>query len=692
MCIRDSFWRNNIFEYYCLPFESSKYSIQNQYVDYINSTFQKVVSQKFDCPWQAVCTTRGVQSKGNFWGYLGNISHKEITFFSCPSFYCCSQIESCQSFNTCRNGRVSRFCGRCPPNHSMSLFNQYSCIDNTNGGCSNLFYWIILVALLSVVMVITMAYSDKTFLIFDYLQQQQNMIITSMKGYRKMKDHDDVHSNCVSQLTPGTKVLCDSKTNRNEVISDNNEDINDKANRNSQTIDIANAEHNNSSEAQHLTSVYGSIGSSDHNNSNEAPHFDDDELQLCLTNESPTEPFKLRSSWRGMMVIQFYFYPIVGLLLTNNSVSSNSGKLIPAEIISSFFTIKLQTPSIKFDGCLVENTRGMFMVEFMKTSVLYMSLVIVLITMLVGFIHRKSITKRNNEAVHPQHDEDHVDKDWDQVLKETDSQPSIELRMKTSYMRLLCYGYTTTTVLLLNYVHCISIGEVSYMFLDASIQCSTNSNTYIASVVLLLLWCIMFIPALYFGCRLLGRYRITVNQFLLLLTVPPLVIGFLILINQRNYELRLQEKDAFEIRFIFKSICKPYRKKLMGRECGECIYLVRSFLLSMACILPNDWQTRLFYSGSILLFFLFLHRQTQPFKMARLNTIESCCVVCLLLMDFLIFIMNSHLKKSVIENATDVFVVLSFTPFIVYILFVVYDVIVRIYFLVLKIVAVKRMS
>ena len=76
-----------------------------------------------------------------------------------------------------------------------------------------------------------------------------------MKGYRKMKDHDDVHSNCVSQLTPGTKVLCDSKTNRNEVISDNNEDINDKANRNSQTIDIANAEHNNSSEAQHLTSV-----------------------------------------------------------------------------------------------------------------------------------------------------------------------------------------------------------------------------------------------------------------------------------------------------------------------------------------------------------------------------------------------------------------------------------------------------
>lgn len=224
------------------------------------------------------------------------------------------------------------------------------------------------------------------------------------------------------------------------------------------------------------------------------------------------------------------------------------------------------------------------------------------------------------------------------------------------------------------------------MYLDASMECSTKSNSYVAAIGMLLLWCVMFIPALFFGCKWLGQHKITVNQFLWLLTIPPLVFGFLIWINRKNFELRLQERDAFENQFIFKFMLKPYRERLqLGRENGECVYLFRCFLLSVACILPNDWQTRLFCSSFVLLLFLYLHQQLQPFESNRLNTIESCSIVSLVLIDFSIFMMNSHLELSVIETATDILVALSFVPFMAYILFLVYDnLILRVFFLVLK--------
>lgn len=509
----DFFSKINTFEYYCLPFKSFQYSTQNQYVtiDFNPKTFQttflKVVPPKFVCPWQAVCTTRGVQSKGNFWGYLGNRSNEEMAFFSCPSFFCCEQIETCQSFDRCRHGRVGRLCGRCPSNHSMSLFNQYSCFNIQDSDCSNSIFWILTI-FLSALVIITVAYSDKIFLFLNHLEQRQDSIKITTKGYRVLKDLD--HPNRVGELTP-TEILDDSN-------GDGNKDIN--INENNLTNSIA--ERNSSNEVPHLRSIYGSIEKTEHNNSNEPPnnirntehnntneppknirnaeqnnsneparnignaeqnnsneqrhseHYQADELQLCLTNEPPTEPNKPRASWQGMMVILFYFYPAVGLLLTNNSVSTSPKKLILTEMISSFFSVKLQTPSISVDGCLIENTGGgMFQVESLKASILFVSLFMLLIALSAGIFYRKlrranlfsnDNHRNNNETVNPKKNENHRNNhdntDWNQVFADANFKPSFELRIKISYTRLLCYGYTTTTVWLLNYVHCISIGNV----------------------------------------------------------------------------------------------------------------------------------------------------------------------------------------------------------------------------------------
>ena len=332
----DFFSKIYTFEYYCLPFKSFQYSTQNQYVtiDFnpktVQTTFLKVVPPKFVCPWQAVCTTRGVQSKGNFWGYLGNRSNKEISFFSCPSFFCCEQIETCQSFDTCRHGRVGRLCGRCPSNHSMSLFNQYSCFNIQDSDCSNSIFWILTI-FLSALVIITVAYSDKTFLFLNHLEQRQDSIKITTKGYRVLKYLD--HPNRVGELTP------------TEILDDNNGDGNKDININENNLTNSIAERNSSNEAPHLRSVYGSIEKTEHNNSNEPPKnirntehnntneppknirnaernnsneparnignavqnnsneqrhsepYQADNLQSYLTNEPPTEPNKPRASW-----------------------------------------------------------------------------------------------------------------------------------------------------------------------------------------------------------------------------------------------------------------------------------------------------------------------------------------------------------------------------------------------------------
>lgn len=95
----------------------------------------------FQCPPGAKCEY-GIQSKGNFWGYVGN--HNKIIFLPCPASYCCSQkTTKCVSYNTCDKNRTGILCGTCQMGYRLSYFNN-DCVKNKR--CNQWLFWILYLA------------------------------------------------------------------------------------------------------------------------------------------------------------------------------------------------------------------------------------------------------------------------------------------------------------------------------------------------------------------------------------------------------------------------------------------------------------------------------------------------------------------------------------------------------------------
>lgn len=299
------------------------------------------------------------------------------------------------------------------------------------------------------------------------------------------------------------------------------------------------------------------------------------------------------------------------------------------------------------------------------------------------------------------HGKEHKRKEYFKVIDdkvEIPSKPPILIRLKGAYVHILCYGYTSLTVLLLHNVHCIRIADESFMFLDASVPCSSRKGIMAFCILMLLCWCLMFVLALFVGCRWLSCCKITVNRFLVMITVPPSCLLFWIRIQRKKKNHKSKEDgklrydEAKDAKYILRAISEPYRFMkdnqlvLQQRRRGkrvepsynevivwDCVYLLRCFALSLACVLPNESLNRLLWTCTVLLFFLVLQLHVHPYKMARVNQIETYSVVALLLMSFSCFIMNSHVESSIIVAVTNFFVVLSFIPLIAYTVFILID-------------------
>ena len=332
---------------------------------------------------------------------------------------------------------------------------------------------------------------------------------------------------------------------------------------------------------------------------------------------------------------------------------------------------------MKYNACPLV-TFNVFMMEITKLSSLFVSLAIIISILVCILIYKAGKSK---EDVKSRNDYEVIDENVDEFEK-----PSMSLRLKSAYVQIICFGYTSITVLLLNNINSITIEDKCLMFLDASIKCSDREAIFIVCILLILFWCSPFIIGLFFGCRWLSCCKITLNQFLIILTIPPTVLIFYIKIRKPDIQRRLNHHQASTSKYILQ-IIGPYRMKKNAFR-GEpqtgivwdCIYLLRCFVMSLACVLLNESFDRLVMVCVIMLLFLVLHLHVKPFKMVRMNQMEVLSSVSILLMAFLCFIMNSHVKSTIIENVMYMFVVCSFTPIIAYVAFIFYDVILEFVF------------
>ena len=94
------------------------------------------------CPYGGTCR-HGIQTKANYWGLQQN---GIVSFYKCPSGYCCSQV-TCTTYNVCQNHRSGILCSKCKTGYSEVLFSP-SCIPDEE--CKQ--FWFIPVAVLMLLM------------------------------------------------------------------------------------------------------------------------------------------------------------------------------------------------------------------------------------------------------------------------------------------------------------------------------------------------------------------------------------------------------------------------------------------------------------------------------------------------------------------------------------------------------------
>ena len=159
------------------------------------------------CPYQASCGN-GLKSRGNYWGLIKEgKSLGTVSFFLCPTFYCCSSKRDCLSYDTCANNRRGRLCGDCNDNHSIALFGPNQCVLTED--CEPNVFWAGYVLMILVVFVLVLYYKD----IFLYIGK----LISKIKNrWRKRSlERQFKNRNRSSVLEPFLK-------NENEAASEEN--------------------------------------------------------------------------------------------------------------------------------------------------------------------------------------------------------------------------------------------------------------------------------------------------------------------------------------------------------------------------------------------------------------------------------------------------------------------------------------
>ena len=347
---------NISFEYFCLPVKDGIYSTQKSNLSWSNGSFHVQNAPIFKCPDEAVWTTKGIKSKGNYWGYV-NSQTGEIEFLRCPSTYCCASLVECSSYDTCRNGRTGRLCGSCPERTSISIFNGFRC---TGDSCNNQIVWIVIV-IDSVVILLTLIFSHKIFSIFSNLGRERKPVKTRRpRRYRPLRNISD---DCkpIRQIEGPTKNNDVAKrkqiegnkqnTGKNEQNIENKLEDEQNPSRNEQSLDGHSIDRQFDSESRSKGSIAVDKEHNAHSAHGRSPDTDMTGLfqnqpngengsyptdysenfnSYNNTNEQPIKYNKANST-QTIIKIMFNFYQMTGLILLQTPVQSI--KLVPTDIL-----------------------------------------------------------------------------------------------------------------------------------------------------------------------------------------------------------------------------------------------------------------------------------------------------------------------------------------------------------------------
>ena len=322
----------------------------------------------------------------------------------------------------------------------------------------------------------------------------------------------------------------------------------------------------------------------------------------------------------GIIKILFFFYQTASIMRINSSTKSHYFFPEFADIILSFFNIKIDINSPYIKICPFKNS-DVISVEIIRSGILIVCPCI-LILIIVFNIAYENILSRESKA------------DSRYVLMIDDSVPRYAklpfiVRFKSAYIQILLIGFASVGVLLFSMINCILINGEKYLYVQASVACYTIWQKIV--MVIIASWVVPFCFSLYISCYLLRNCKITPNQFIFISTVPPSILMYVMKSKLQRDNSSLSLKNAMLAKEILRVVNQPFNN-ISGKPFKiqwESILILRRLLLIIVNAFLISPFEKLYPIEFLLVLYLIHHMVVQPYKDFSLNIVEGVSLASL---------------------------------------------------------------
>ena len=351
----------------------------------------------------------------------------------------------------------------------------------------------------------------------------------------------------------------------------------------------------------------------------------------------------------GIIKILFFFYQTALIIRTNSPAKGQFVFPEFADILLSFFNVKIDINSTYIEICPFKNS-DTISVEIIRSGISIICPFILFLIAVTCLVYERILS-----CILP----------FQQlIVNETDSRYFICIddrvphhaklpflvRIKSAYIQVLLIIYASIGVLLFKIINCIDINGEKHLYIEASIICYTKLQKIF--IFIIASWVIPFFISLYMSCYLLRNCKITPNEFIFINTFPPSILIYTLKSKLRRNNSSLSLKNAMVAKAILCVVNQPFKSisdKSIKIQWESVLILRRLLLLIVNTFLISPFD-KLYPIGFLLVLYLIHHMIVQPYKDFSLNIVEGMSLTALcfltLLNNFWAFSIEIDVAKS----------------------------------------------
>lgn len=334
------------------------------------------------------------------------------------------------------------------------------------------------------------------------------------------------------------------------------------------------------------------------------PTSEDEKSNEKSSQDTQKDNGNITSEDSGYLDVIFYFYQVIGLLVT-----STTGQTVQAHFLVPFltgiFNFRPHTSSNGF-GCPFP---GITVVtkELFATSEVFS--VVFCVFLIYGF---RQIWAKVRNSHHPS------------------LAPHLSAATKVV---LLGYGSLATSAFKLLTIQRVLPGDELHLFFDGNIVLVTWWQCILLGCVIV--YVIPFVGLLYWGASWLNEKRITAREFLIACVVPlPFLLYWAIWRDKRvcRYRERLQQtEERFAMMEVLYGPFRPPDAEHKGTLYWESVLIARRLILIILFAFINMASLRLLLSTVVCVLIAVHHMLWNPYKNNTVNRLETVSLVVIII-------------------------------------------------------------